>query len=91
MLQLLLSADIRLLPEDVLLRAEAQELMRRLLERLPEPQQEALLLQVRHALSLREIAQVMGLSEVETSELLQQARTFLFRHYGGGDDEAGGG
>jgi RNA polymerase sigma factor (sigma-70 family) len=91
LLQLLLAADVHLLPEDPLLREEAQEVMRQLLEWLPEPQREALLLQVRHGLSLQEVAQVMGLSEAQTSALLRQARTFVFRsHSSGGDDDWNG-
>jgi RNA polymerase sigma factor (sigma-70 family) len=91
LLQLLLTADVRLLPEDALLREEAQEVVRQLMEWLPEPQREALLLQVRHGLSLREIAQVMGLSEAQTSALLRQARTFVFRrHDSRGDDDWNG-
>jgi RNA polymerase sigma factor (sigma-70 family) len=77
-LRLLLAADIRQLPEDALLREEARQVMRQLLERLPEPQREALLLQVRHGLSIREIAQVMGQSETQIYDLLQQVRSALF-------------
>jgi RNA polymerase sigma-70 factor (ECF subfamily) len=79
-LSLLLTADIQQLPEDALLRKEARRVMRQLLKRLPEPQREALLLQVRHGLSLREIAQVMGRSEEAASSLLQRARATIFRH-----------
>jgi RNA polymerase sigma-70 factor, ECF subfamily len=79
-LGLLLTVDIRQLPEDALLREEAQEVMRELLARLPEPQREALLLQVRHDLSIREIAQVLGRSEAATNSLLQRARATIFRH-----------
>jgi RNA polymerase sigma factor (sigma-70 family) len=77
-LRLLLTADIQQLPEDALLREEARQVMRQLLERLPEPQREALLLQVRHGLSIREIAQVIGQSEAQTYDLLHQAREAFF-------------
>jgi RNA polymerase sigma-70 factor, ECF subfamily len=79
-LHLLLAADIQQLPEDALLREEARQVMCQLLERLPEPQREALLLQVRHGLSIREIAQVIGRSEKATNSLLQRARATIFRH-----------
>lgn len=54
LLSLLLTADIRQLPEDKVLWDEARRVMRQLLAQLPEPQREALLLQVRHGLSIRE-------------------------------------
>jgi RNA polymerase sigma-70 factor, ECF subfamily len=79
-LGLLLTADIRQLPEDALLREEARQVMGQLLERLPEPQREALLLQVRHGLSIREVAEVMGRSVEATNSLLQRARASIFRY-----------
>jgi RNA polymerase sigma-70 factor (ECF subfamily) len=79
-LGMLLAADIRQLPEDALLREEARQVMRQLLERLPEPQREALLLQVRHGLSIREIAQIMGRTAEATNSLLQRARVTIFRY-----------
>jgi len=77
---LLLTADFRQMPEDALLHKEARDVMRQLLERLPEPQREALLLQVRHGLSVREIAHVLGRSEAATNSLLQRARATIFRY-----------
>lgn len=79
-LSLLLAADVRQLPEDALLREEARQVMRQLLSRLPEAQREALLLQVRHDLPIREIAHVMGRSEGATNSLLQRARAAIFRY-----------
>jgi RNA polymerase sigma factor (sigma-70 family) len=79
-LRLLLTADVRQLPEDARLHSDAREVMRELLARLPEPQREALLLQVRHGLTLPEIAQILGHSEAETRELLQQARAAIFQY-----------
>jgi DNA-directed RNA polymerase specialized sigma24 family protein len=79
-LHLLLAADIRQLPKDALLLEEAREAMRQLLERLPEPEREALLLQVRHGLSIREIAEVMSQTEAQAYGLLQQVRAALFGH-----------
>jgi len=76
---LLLTADIRQLPEDAALLDEARRVMRRLLDSLPEPQREALLLQVEHDLSIREIAQMMGRSEAAANSLLQRARASIFR------------
>jgi RNA polymerase sigma-70 factor (ECF subfamily) len=76
---LLLTVDIQQLPEDAALKKEAGRVMRHLLERLPEPQREALLLQVEHGLSIREIAQVMGRSEAAANSLLQRARAAIFR------------
>jgi len=79
-LQLLLAADVHRLPADALLDRQVGDMMRQLLERLPEPQREALLLQVRHGLSVHEIAHVLGRSEAQTDDLLQQARAMLFRY-----------
>jgi RNA polymerase sigma-70 factor (ECF subfamily) len=79
-LSLLLVADIRQLPEDGILREEARSVMLQLLTHLTEPQREALLLQVRHCLSIREIAQVLGRSEAATNTLLQQARATIFQY-----------
>jgi RNA polymerase sigma-70 factor (ECF subfamily) len=76
---LLLSADIGDLPEEAVQHAEAQQVMRKLIAELPEPQREALLLQVVHELSIREIAQVMGRSEAAANSLLQRARASIFR------------
>jgi RNA polymerase sigma-70 factor, ECF subfamily len=78
-LGLLFAADIRQLPESAALRREAQEVMRQLLVRLPEPQREALLLQVDQNLSIREIAKVLGRSEAATNSLLERGRATLFR------------
>jgi RNA polymerase sigma-70 factor (ECF subfamily) len=79
MVGLLLTVDTQQLPEDAALHKEAGRVMRHLLERLPEPQREALLLQVEHGLSIREIAQVMGRSEAAANSLLQRARASIFR------------
>lgn len=77
---LLLTVDFRQLPEDAVLRGEAQGVMRQLLASLPEQQREALLLQVRHGLSIREIAKVMARSEAAANSLLQRARATIYRH-----------
>jgi RNA polymerase sigma-70 factor, ECF subfamily len=79
-LGLLLTADIGQLPEDALLREEARAVMHQLLERLPALQREALVLQVRQGLSIREIAQVLGRSEAAANSLLQRARATIFRY-----------
>lgn len=76
---LLLGADLRRLAAEPALREEARQVTRRLLEALPEPLREALLLQVIQGLSLTEIAQVMGCAEGETAVLLYQARASIFR------------
>jgi RNA polymerase sigma-70 factor, ECF subfamily len=68
------------LPEDALLREEARAVMHQLLERLPALQREALVLQVRQGLSIREIAQVLGRSEAAANSLLQRARATIFRY-----------
>jgi RNA polymerase sigma-70 factor (ECF subfamily) len=78
-LGLFLTADIDQLPEDAALHKEAGRVMRHLLECLPEPQREALLLQVEHGLSIREIAHTMGRSEAAANSLLQRARAAIFR------------
>jgi RNA polymerase sigma-70 factor, ECF subfamily len=78
-LGLLLASDIEHLPEEALLQDESRRVMRHLLAALPEPQREALLLQVTHDLSIREIAQVLGRSPAATNSLLQRARATLLR------------
>jgi RNA polymerase sigma-70 factor (ECF subfamily) len=78
-LELLLTVDSRQLPEDVALSQEAQGVMRQLLSGLPEPQREALLLQVEQDLSIREIAKVLGRSEAAADSLLQRGRATIFR------------
>jgi DNA-directed RNA polymerase specialized sigma24 family protein len=79
MLALLLTADLRRLAEDDLLREGAQQVTQRLLAALPEPLREALLLQVVQGLPTPEIAQVLGCSEDEATRLLLQARTSIFQ------------
>ncbi len=78
-LGLLLASDAGQLPEEALLQDESRRVMRHLLAALPEPQREALLLQVAHDLSIREIAQVLGRSLAATNSLLQRARATLLR------------
>jgi RNA polymerase sigma factor (sigma-70 family) len=76
---LLSGADMGPLPEEAVLHAEARGIMRQLLDRLPEPQREALLLQSGQGLSIREIAHVMGRSVAATNSLLERARATIFR------------
>ncbi len=86
MLALFLTADIRQLPEAAALQQEAQRVIHELLDRLPEAQREALLLQVEQELPIREIAKVIGRTEAATNSLLQRARAAIFRqgqHYFG--------
>jgi RNA polymerase sigma-70 factor (ECF subfamily) len=78
-LGLLLTVDVRQLPEDRLLREEAGQVMRQLLARLPEAQREALLLQVQYSFSIREVAQILGRTVAGTNSLLQRARARIFR------------
>jgi RNA polymerase sigma-70 factor, ECF subfamily len=78
-LGLLLASDLGELPEEAVLNEEARRVMRHLVAALPEPQREALLLQVVHDLSIREIAQVLGRSPAATNSLLQRARATLSR------------
>jgi RNA polymerase sigma-70 factor, ECF subfamily len=78
-LSLLLASDLGQLPEEALLHEEARRVMRHLVAALPEPQREALLLQVVHDLSIREIAQMLGRSPAATNSLLQRARATLSR------------
>jgi RNA polymerase sigma factor (sigma-70 family) len=80
LLSLLLAADVQRLPEDPRLQEEMRAVGRQLLERLPEPEREALVLEVLHGLSLAGIAQVLGQSEARISALLEQARATIFRH-----------
>jgi RNA polymerase sigma-70 factor (ECF subfamily) len=77
---LLLETDSRQLPEEALERDEARRMMRKLIRTLPEPQREALLLQVVHGLTIREIAVVIGRSEAAANSLLQRARAAIYRH-----------
>jgi RNA polymerase sigma factor (sigma-70 family) len=79
-LLLLLTADVQQLPEDIRLQENAREVIRQILAQLPEPQREALLLEVRHGLSVPEIAQILGHSEAQTRDLLQQARAAIFQY-----------
>jgi RNA polymerase sigma-70 factor (ECF subfamily) len=79
-LGLLLATDAGELPEAAVRHAEARREMRKLLAGLPEAQREALLLQVVHDLSIREIAQVLGRSEAAANSLLQRARAAIYRH-----------
>lgn len=79
-LGLLLATDIGELPEEAVQHEEARQEMRKLLAGLPEAQREALLLQVVHDLSIREIAQVIGRSEAAANSLLQRARAAIYRH-----------
>jgi RNA polymerase sigma-70 factor, ECF subfamily len=78
-LGLLLTSDVAQMPEEALLQDESRRVMRRLLAALPEPQREALLLQVAHDLSIWEIAQVLGRSVAATNSLLQRGRAALLR------------
>jgi RNA polymerase sigma factor (sigma-70 family) len=79
LLQLLLAADVRRLPKNSLLQQEAIQVIRRLLANLPEPQREALLLQLVQNLSVPEIAEVMGQSEADAQSLLEQAWAMVFQ------------
>jgi RNA polymerase sigma-70 factor (ECF subfamily) len=76
---LLLATDIEELPEEAVQHGEARREMQKLLAGLPEAQREALLLQVVHELSIREIAQVIGRSEAAANSLLQRARAAIYR------------
>jgi RNA polymerase sigma-70 factor (ECF subfamily) len=78
-LSLALTADIRQLPEDAALQREAQGMARQLLDLLPEPQREALLLQVEEELPVSEIASLIGRTVTATYSLLQRARSTIFR------------
>jgi RNA polymerase sigma-70 factor, ECF subfamily len=77
---LLLATDIQELPEEAVQHEEARREMQKLLAGLPKTQREALLLQVVHDLSIREIAQVIGRSEAAANSLLQRARAAIYRH-----------
>jgi RNA polymerase sigma-70 factor (ECF subfamily) len=77
--ELMASLDMGPLPEEVVLHGEARSVMRRLLDRLPEPQREALLLQTAEGLSIREIAALMGRSVAATNSLLERGRAAIFR------------
>jgi RNA polymerase sigma factor (sigma-70 family) len=79
-LGLLLATGIGELPEAAVQHDEARREMRKLLAGLPEAQREALMLQVVHDLSIREIAEVIGRSEAATNSLLQRARAAIYRH-----------
>jgi len=79
-LSLLMASDFGQLPEEVVQHQEARQVMRKLIAGLPDAQREALLLQVVHDLSIREIAQVIGRSEAAANSLLQRARAAIFRH-----------
>ena len=79
-LSLLLAPNVGQLPEEAVLHEESRRVMRQLIDSLPEPQREALLLQVAHDLSIREIAQAMGRSEAAVNSLLQRARAAISRH-----------
>jgi RNA polymerase sigma-70 factor (ECF subfamily) len=66
-------------PEAVFERAEAQRVVRRLVDRLNPDQREALLLQYVEELPIAEIAVVMGRSPAAVNSLLQRARATVFR------------
>jgi RNA polymerase sigma-70 factor (ECF subfamily) len=66
-------------PEATLLRTEAIQQIRALVDSLKEEQREALLLQHLEALTIAEIAVVMGRSPAAINSLLQRARTALHR------------
>jgi RNA polymerase sigma-70 factor (ECF subfamily) len=75
----LLALDSGPLPEEAVQHDEARRVMQKLLAALPEAQREALLLQVVHDLSIREISQVMRRSEGAVKCLLQRARAAIYR------------
>lgn len=78
-LGLLQAANLGELPEEAILHEETRQVMRWLLEQLPGAQREALLLQVVHELSIKEIAQVMGRTVGAVNSLLERARARIFR------------
>lgn len=75
----LLVTDPDDLPEEIVLHQEARDVISKLLEVLPPPQREALLLQVIDELPIRVIAEIIGRSEAATNSLLQRARATLFK------------
>lgn len=77
-LSLLLTADLDQLPESGIVQAEARLLTERLLNELPGPLREALLLQLVQGLSVPDIARVLACSEQEVEGLLEQARRWIF-------------
>ena len=66
-------------PEAALQRAETRRMIRHLVDELNKDQREALLLQYVEALSVAEIAVIMGRSTAAIDSLLQRARATLFR------------
>ena len=79
-LSLLLVEDIGELPEEAVQHAETKHAMRALIEALPQPQREALVLQIYDGLTIKEIAQVIGRSPAAVNSLLERARAAIFRH-----------
>lgn len=80
MLDLLLLADFRRLPDDVRLRREVHQWLQDFLARLPELEREALQLQMADNRSIPEIARIMDLPEAEVHQLLRQARSAFLRY-----------
>ena len=78
-LGLLLAEDIGELPEEAVQHAEAKQVMRALIDALPEPQRDVLVLQIYDGLTVKEIAQVVGRSPAAVNSLLERARAAIFR------------
>jgi RNA polymerase sigma-70 factor (ECF subfamily) len=78
-------------PEAALARAEAQQVLRKLMTALNADQREVLLLKYWERLSIAEIALLMGRSPASVNSLLQRARAALYRrgrdYFLGSDEE----
>jgi RNA polymerase sigma-70 factor (ECF subfamily) len=74
-------------PEELLLRAEDQQLVRRTVEQLPLELREVLVLRELEGLSYKEIAAIAGIPMGTVMSRLARARERLHRRLGGCDDE----
>ncbi len=64
-------------PENILIKEEHRELVRKALEALPENQRSAIILSKYDDLSQREIAEILGVTEGAVEALLQRAKSNL--------------
>jgi RNA polymerase sigma factor (sigma-70 family) len=84
-------ADGRENPEEALIRQQDAAAVRQLVESLPEPFREALILREMEELSYQEIAEVTGVAIGTVMSRLARARAMLARRFAGATDASEGG
>jgi len=70
-------------PENILIRQEDNDLVRRALDSLPENQRTAIILSRYDEMSQKEIAEIMNVTESAVESLLQRAKKSLYKNLAG--------